>query len=579
MNFKMLAACSAGIILLAFAFAAQSILTSTNPELWCQQNAYLTTPGALVESKKLVDRALAAGYTGIRFWDSGPDRVGDPTWNPENVVRMRDLLHYAQSRGLKTMSDVAPFGWSNNVLAFDPNWAEAQRVVGTTFRVSANTASLELVNSSAGLANGDFEAGHSAWFDLGDPDVRIDAKAHRGKGALTITNPRGNARVRQKFPVKPWRQYHLSFFYKAEGVNIANTQVAVYDANNLKKFRFQVDLRGSPQWADLQYVFNSGNSTELVLYAGVWGGAKGVIQFDDFQIEETAFVWLEHRAGAPFRLYDPKDSAQSFVVGTDYNEVVDPGMAAKRPIFSDTYHRPPVLTLPKTTPLKPGQIVAADYYAVTPLAHENQVGICLTEPAVYRWLNKNAQALRSVLPSGSNLVFVYDEIRHANSCFACRSKNVSAGDLVAESFKKTYAIYHSALPNSPTWVWNDVFDPYHNARGDVYYVEGTMAGSWKALPPGVSILNWNLDRLKESLTWFSGIHPDQPVPHAQVIAGFYDRPDAAGEVRREIRQAYGIPGVRGVMYTSWVNDYSKMKEFASAARAAWPDYAASLPRK
>jgi hypothetical protein len=229
--------------------------------------------------------------------------------------------------------------------------------------------------------------------------------------------------------------------------------------------------------------------------------------------------------------------------------------------------------------LKPGQIVAADYYAVTPLPHLKQVGMCMTDPGVFHWLGKNAHQVRRVAPPESDILLAYDEIRHANSCFSCRAKNMTAGELLAWNFDETFGIYHQALPDSAFWVWSDMFDPFHNARDSFFLVEGTLAGSWKGLPPEVSILNWNLEKLKDSLTWFSGLNPQQPIAHQQLIAGFYDRANAAAEARREAAEAAGIPGVRGLMYTTWSDDYSKLQDFAAAARAAWPDYLKSLPSK
>ena len=156
---------------------------------------------------------------------------------------------------------------------------------------------------------------------------------------------------------------------------------------------------------------------------------------------------------------------------------------------------------------------------------------------------------------------------------------MTPGELLAWNFNKTYSIYRNELPRSEFWVWSDMFDPFHNAHDNVYYVEGTLAGSWKGLPPEVSIMNWNLEKLRESLTWFSGLNPEQPVAHQQMIAGYYGRPDAAAEARSEVAAALGIPGVRGLMYTTWDEDYSKLQVYADAARAAWPDYVKSVAKK
>jgi hypothetical protein len=203
----------------------------------------------------------------------------------------------------------------------------------------------------------------------------------------------------------------------------------------------------------------------------------------------------------------------------------------------------------------------------------------MTEPGVYRWLAANARAIKSVLPKQSAMLLSYDEIRQANSCFACRSRKMSAGELLAWSVGQTVQIYQSALPGADLYVWNDMFDPYHNAKDHVFNVEGDFAGSWKGLPANVSIMNWNLGHLSESLAWFSGRDSRQPIAHRQMIAGFYDQGNGAAEASKELKAAAGVPGVVGLMYTTYADDYSQLQSFADGARAAWPDYLASLAKR
>jgi hypothetical protein len=92
-------------------------------------------------------------------------------------------------------------------------------------------------------------------------------------------------------------------------------------------------------------------------------------------------------------------------------------------------------------------------------------------------------------------------------------------------------------------------------------------------------MNWNLDQLKPSLTWFSGLDPKQPVAHRQMIAGFYDKGNGTAEATKELKEAAGIPGVIGMMYTTYADDYSQLQNFAAGAKAGWPGYLASLKNK
>ena len=47
--------------------------------------------------------------------------------------------------------------------------------------------------------------------------------------------------------------------------------------------------------------------------------------------------------------------------------------------------------------------------------------------------------------------------------------------------------------------------------------------------------------------------------------------------KAEVTAAQGVPGVLGLMYTTWSNDYSQLQNFADAAQSAWGSYLSSIP--
>jgi hypothetical protein len=550
-----------------------------SPELWYFHHSYLTNDEAEYKSRALIDQAAAAGYTGVVFWDSSFNFMGNSDWSLDNEGRMHDVMKHASKKHLKTVAMTAPFGYSNDVLSVNPNWAEAQRVVGAKFEVDASGKRLVFKDSFPGLANRRFEEGKTVWFDTGDPNIGISEAARNGKGAAVVVDAVGNGRFRQKITLEPWRQYHLDVYYKSSNF-VGGPMVEVLDAGNFDKVRYlgYPAANGTHDWTVLSAIFNSQDTTSAYLYFGVWGGSKGMLWFDDILLEETALVYVAHRAGAPFKVYDPADPRKVYREGADYNLPVDSDMKPQLPAFHNVYHLPPNFTLPAGTPLKPGQTVAVDFYSAFPLSIANEMAMCLTEPGVYKWIEKNARSIKKVLPPDSAVLLGYDELRQANSCFSCRSKNMTAGQLLAWSVEQTLRIYRAAAPGVPLFIWSDMFDPNHNAVDHYFYVEGDFSGSWKGVPADVAIVNWNLDHLKPSLTWFSGADPKQPVAYRQMIAGFYDRGNGAAEAAKELKQAAGIPGIVGMMYTTYNDDYSQLQNFASAAKKAWPEYLASLKK-
>ncbi len=148
---------------------------------------------------------------------------------------------------------------------------------------------------------------------------------------------------------------------------------------------------------ELDYFFNSQDSTQGALYFGVWGGNSGILWFDDIQIEETALIYVERRDGAPLKIYDPKNPVTVYREGARLQLCRGSSHEAIRRAFQ-LYHDPVTITLPAGTHLAPGQIVAVDSYSVFPLPISNEVGMCLTEPGVYKWLDRNARSIKKVLP-------------------------------------------------------------------------------------------------------------------------------------------------------------------------------------
>ena len=550
------------------------------PELWYWHHSYLANEKAVASSEALIDRAIAAGYTGVAFWDSSFSFMSDSFWPAENVARLRKVIDYAASKGLQIMAPVAPFGFANDALQANPNLAEAQRIIGAHFQVDPAGRRLRLINSFRGLSNPGFESGDADWFSTHDTGIAIDtAIAHSGHASGVIRSARGNARFRQEMAVTPWRQYHLRLFFKSESFR-GLAQLGVLDEGSAAKERLNAPIpaSGTHDWTQLDFTFNSQDSTRAWLYAGVWGGNSGTLWLDDIQIEETALVYVARRDGTPVRLYDTRTPQTVFREGVDYDTITDPRMTSTRTPFTDLYHEPAPITLPAGTSLRPGQTVAIDFYAVFPIPGLVQVAMCLTDRGVLEWQRRNAEAVREVLPRGHAILMQYDEIRQMNSCASCRAKRLSAGELLDWSLGESIRTYDTVFPGAKLYVWSDMFDPYHNARDHYYYVEGDLTGSWEKVPANVTILNWNLDHLQESLAWFAGQDPRQRVAHSQIIAGYYDKGDGGRAARTELAEAAGIRGIAGLMYTTWSDDYSQMESFAVAAKAGWRAYLTSLSR-
>jgi len=563
-------------ILCFFASGLSFAESSTTPpmELWYQQHSYLTSPQAVQQVEATISRAAAAGYTGVALWDSSLNVVNLSWWN---LTYLQQVIAFAQSKGMKVMPAVFPYGYSNDILNQNPNLAEGQHVTGTRFQVNAAGNALNVINGFPGFQNPGFESGQSAWFSYWDAGVSLNTTtAHTGSASAIISNPPMNARLYQQVNVTPWRQYHFRIWAKTQG--FTNTpQVYIMDSKdwNAQRLNAPIPTAQTQGWTAYDFTLNSASSTSLSILLGEWGGASGNLWIDDMLLEETGLVYVVRRGGTPLTMYDPNDPSRVYKEHSDFNAISDPEVAPGG--FGDHWHRPPAVTLPAGTSLRPGQIVAMDYYAVVPI-YASQVGMCLTDPDVLNYLQANATALSTLFPAGTPYSLGYDEMRHMNSCAFCKAKNMTAGQLLAWSVQQSVSTFQDVSPNSPLYFWSDMFDPNMNAHDNYYLAEGNFADSWLGLPSNATILNWNLGNLATSLKFFAGKTPKQTRQFRQIIAGFYDPGDnnGANAAKREIQQAMGIPGVAGMYYTTWVDNYSQLASFAAAAKAAWPAYVASV---
>jgi len=103
-------------------------------------------------------------------------------------------------------------------------------------------------------------------------------------------------------------------------------------------------------------------------------------------------------------------------------------------------------------------------------------------------------------------------------------------------------------------VWSDMFDPHHNAVNNYYLVRGDLRGAWEGLDKKVTIMNWNFGQRAESLKFFS------ERGHQQVLAGYYDA--GPEQIGKWLDAARSVPGVVGVMYTTWQRNFSDLEAFA-----------------
>jgi len=528
---------------------------------------------------ELINQAARAGYNGVAFTYSLS--LLSPNCSPAYASKIRAVRDACRRARLNCIACVMPVGYANGILANDPNLAEGLPVIDAPFVVRNNTVTPD--DRSIQLLNPGFEDFSEnvpqGWKLAGRPGktIFIDTSVKsQGKASLRIQNMNAQngktvyAAVDQSFKVQPFRYYHVSLAVKTRNYDPPkDPMIKVKGDGRTWLNYYRPPVSPTQHWKTIHITFNSLEFTNVTLQLSASSnknGTSGTLWLDDVRTEPAGLVNVVRRSGTPLRMTS-EDGKIEYVEGKDFQNAMDRrlGNFPEKGSFS-AWHRPPIITLPPTSRLRDGQQVRLSYYH-TPIIGSSQVMCCMSEPKVYEILDNHIKRVKNEL-SPDGYFLQHDEIRVQGYDASCAARGMTPGQILADNIARCVRIIQKYDPNKPIYVWSDMFDPYHNARKikRSYLVkgEGPWHESWKGLPAEVIIVNWwirNPDRRK-TMEFFSNRG------HRQILAGYYDSDPWL--ITAWLRDGTGIPGINGVMYTTWKKDYRHMVDFLRYAEEKSP---------
>jgi hypothetical protein len=238
--------------------------------------------------------------------------------------------------------------------------------------------------------------------------------------------------------------------------------------------------------------------------------------------------------------------------GKDYLKIVDPELHPYQP-----YHDPPPIHLTPNSRIHDGDRLRVSYYHPL-IVYEDRLTSCLSEPKIFTDWTAEVKKANDLLHPAAFLMS-HDEMRVINQCALCQSMHKTPGELLAWNVHKAAKIIRDLRPDAGIWVWNDMFDPYHNAVDHFYAVNGPLKDSWKGLDKDVGIVNWNGGGLGKDCKFFADLGLKQ------ILSGYYDGDDDGAGITKWIDSARGMPGIDGAMYTTWEDRYDSMDRWAQKA--------------
>jgi hypothetical protein len=514
-------------------------------QLWLYCPTNLLVDDNVDKLDALWRRAAKVGYSHVLLGDTKfcvlenmPERYF------HNVERVKKL---AAELKLEIVPGVFPIGWSNALLAHDPNLAEGLPVRDALFVVHGGEARVQ-AEPPVALPDSFGDLKRWGWHD---DFVTSDGNAAK------IADPTGRvARVVKTVKVSPFRQYHISVRIKSQDFH-GVPEVKLLAGDHALEYN-DLGVKPTQDWTTHHTVFNSLDHREVNIYFGCWDGGKGTVWYSEPKLEEVGLLNVLRRPGAPLTVRRDDEPADKMLVeGRDFDHIADPHLG-NNPWQGeyDVWHEPPTIH----TKLPDGTRLRVSYYHPM-IIYGGSVMIAVSEPRTMELLRDHARRVHAAF--GAKSYFMeHDEIRLFNWDAASEQRHLDAGQVLAANVKACTQILRDLNPQGQIYVWSDMFDPHHNAVKDYYLVHGSLVGSWEGLDPAVNIANWNFGHRDESLRFFA----DRG--HRQLIAGYYDNP--LDDLTKWLDSAVKAGDVDAVMYTTWQGNYSDIERFAEIVkRHAW----------
>ena len=533
--------------------------------VYCSQN--LLVDRNVDSLLPLMERIRKAGYNGILLADYKfciLDRMDRRYFSNARRVIVR-----AKELDLEIVPGIFPIGYSNGVLAHDPNLIEGHPVKDAPFEIRGGRL-VPLMPEGVRLQNGDFETLKNGRFDgwwqenVGK-SVHADHKVIKsGKVSVRMQDIRkhspqhGHCRLHQLVRTEPFKAYHLSVWMKTKDFdNPRGVKLTVLAGKHPKTLQCQyLRLKRTQDWTQHHVVFNSHGNTEVRIYCGVWKGEGGTLWWDGLKMEPLGFVNVIRRDACPVKLRSP-DGKTVYAEGRDVDRIVDPKLGHERwPGTFASWHTPPTITIPGGSRLKEGDHVFASYYHPV-IVHNSQVACSLIDPKVFEVLDDQMKRVHELFGAKSYMMS-HDEIRSGG--WTPDYANITMGEALATNVRKCFEIVRKHAPAARVYVWSDMFDPNHNARADYYLCKTTFTESWKGLSRDVIMVDWYARMAPKAMAFFGGRG------HEQIMAGYYDG-NVAANVKQWMDSAKASPAkITGIMYTTWRRDYSNLEEFMEEVR-------------
>ncbi len=504
---------------------------------------------------EIVKTSSEHGLNGMVL-SAGLDRIS--LKSPDRLRRLQEVKRVCQENNVEIIPIIFSAGYGGSILSHNRNLAAGLPVQDALFVVDGNEAHL-VADPLVEVVNGGFEEftdNHFKGYRFHDKPGQISfvdqETVKEGRTSLRFEHfgevdpEHGHARVMQEVAVHPRRYYRVTCWVKTDGLQ-GKFRIQILTENSRALAPYDPGIPDTTDWRKVTMAFNSLEYDHVKIYAGAWGGKAGRFWLDDLRIEEMGLVNVLRRPGTPLTVAS-EGGEIIYQEGKDYERIEDAKLNPSR----GADHDPPPIRILSDSRIKDGQRLRVSFYHSVAV-NRGQVTVCMSEPEVYDIWRKEAKLLHEQLQPQKYFLGM-DEIRAGGSCAACKSRDMSMAEILGDCITKQVEILRENNPKAEIYIWSDMLDTNHNARGGYYLVEGDFSGSWEHVPEDLIIACWYHKKRKESLKFFSDLG-------FQTLAGAYYDGDTLDNPRDWLESLDQTPGARGIMYTTWQRKYALLGDF------------------
>lgn len=355
----------------------------------------------------------------------------------------------------------------------------------------------------------------------------------------------GMGRLTQIVEVDSFRTYRFACWIKTEALGPPAKiimQARAPDGHLLTTRRLAIEP--TSDWQRHVIGFNSLGNERIRVYIGVWDGVSGQMWADDLSVLEAGPLNLIRRDGTPVSVRG--SGGREYQERVDYVLPVVAGMDFR-------FDRPdPSIRIREGSTIQDDDTLTLDYFDA--LAPDGQPGACPSDSAVFAYWARVLTRVRAALEPRSYFLNT-SEVRIGGWCRTCTQGGKTGAEVLGGCFTMQADLIRNVDPEAAIYVWSDMLDPTHNAVLDYWLFRGDLSDTSQHVPHDVTVVCWGARARMGSLQYF------ERLGFRTMVAAYYDSGSVSG-AERWLRVAEGAPGLCGMMYTTWRDDYRYLEPFA-----------------